>query len=258
MHPPEGKLRHVPEPTASFEDRLWDRALTQYGTEFDKIENEHWWFAGRRAVILAALRHRLPAGSRLLDFGCGAGGLTAELARFYAVVGFDSAKPAIEVARRRGLDARLMTDSDPLPRGFDAACALDVIEHLEDDVAAVRRLGAAVKEGGLVFLTVPAYPALWGRMDEVAGHVRRYTMRELERVVSAAGLRPVHVSYFNTFLFPAVAIARLMGFPRENHEIDQPPRAVNALLRAAFESEAPLATRFRIPFGVSILYIAAR
>jgi SAM-dependent methyltransferase len=248
----------VTEPTSSFEDRLWDRALTQYGTEFDEIESGHWWFAGRRSVILAALRHRLPSGSRLLDFGCGAGGLTAELARFYSVVGVDSAKPAIALARRRGLDARLVTDSAPLPGGFDAACALDVIEHLGDDVTAVRRLAEAVTEGGLVFLTVPAYPVLWGKMDEVAGHVRRYTMSAINRTVSAAGLRRVHASYFNSWLFPAVAIGRLAGFPRENHEIDQPPRAVNALLRAVFESEAPIAARFRIPFGVSILYIAAR
>ncbi|HEY8694239.1 MAG TPA: methyltransferase domain-containing protein, partial [Chloroflexota bacterium] len=100
---------------AAFEDRLWSRALEQYGPEFDEIERSHWWFAGRRAVILAALRQHLQPGSRVLDFGCGAGGLTAELARHYEVVGVDFSAPAVAVAKRRGLDVRLVGAGDGLP-----------------------------------------------------------------------------------------------------------------------------------------------
>jgi hypothetical protein len=107
-------------------------------------------------------------------------------------------------------------------------------------------------------VTVPAYRLLWGRMDEVAGHVRRYRLRQLDSTMRKAGLRRVHASYFNSWLFPVVALGRLAGFPRENHEIDLPPRPLNALLRAAFSSEAPLAARLTLPFGVSILYLARR
>jgi 2-polyprenyl-3-methyl-5-hydroxy-6-metoxy-1,4-benzoquinol methylase len=246
-----------PDP-AAFEDQLWSRALEQYGSQFDEIERAHWWFAGRRAVILAALARFVTKGSRVLDFGCGAGGLTAELARVYAVVGVDFSAPAVAVAQGRGLDVRLLGPADTLPSGFDAVCAFDVLEHVEDDAGELRRLASSVRPGGIVMVTVPAYRLLWGRMDEVAGHVRRYRLRQLDSTMRKAGLRRVHASYFNSWLFPVVALGRLAGFPRENHEIDLPPRPLNALLRAAFSSEAPLAARLTLPFGVSILYLARR
>lgn len=240
----------------AFEDHLWTRAVEQYGSQLDEIERSHWWFAGRRAVILASLRRFVPPGSRLLDFGCGAGGLTAEIAREYDVVGVDFSAPALEVARRRGLNVHLMQSSDPLPTGFDAVCAFDVIEHIDDDVGELRRLATALRPGGVVMVTVPAYRMLWGRMDDVAGHRRRYRLRGLERVMREAGLTRLHASYFNTWLFPAVAAGRLAGFPRENHEIDLPSGPVNSVLRALFESEAALASRATLPFGVSILFLA--
>jgi hypothetical protein len=105
-------------------------------------------------------------------------------------------------------------------------------------------------------VTVPAYGLLWGQMDNVAGHRRRYRLRGLDRVVRAAGLTRLHASYFNMWLFPAIAAGRLAGFPRENHEIDMPPRPLNAALRALFQTEAPLASRATLPFGVSILFLA--
>ena len=240
----------------SFEDHLWTRAVEQYGAQLDEIERSHWWFAGRRAVILAGLRRFVPLGSRVLDFGCGSGGLTAEIAREYDVVGVDFSAPALEVARRRGLSVHLMQSSDALPTGFDAVCAFDVIEHIDDDVGELRRLAAAVRPGGVVMGTVPAYRMLWGKMDDVAGHRRRYRLRGLGRVMREAGLTRLHASYFNTWLFPVVAAGRLAGFPRENHEIDLPPGAVNSMLRALFESEAPVASRATLPFGVSILFLA--
>lgn len=243
---------------ADFEDHLWSRALDQYGPEFDEIERSHWWFAGRRAVIMAALAHHLQPGSRVLDFGCGAGGLTAELARVYDVVGVDFSAPALAVAKGRGLEVRLVGPGENLPTGFDAACAFDVIEHVEDDVGELRRLASSVRQNGLVMVTVPAYRLLWGRMDEVAGHVRRYRLRQLERTMGEAGLRRLHASYFNSWLFPLIALGRLAGFPRENHEIDMPPHPINAALRALFSSEAPVAARLTLPVGVSILYLAER
>src|SRR5712692_7145878 len=247
-------LSPMPDDPA-FEDHLWTRALNQYGSQLDEIERSHWWFAGRRAVILAALRRFVRPGSRILDSGCGAGGLTAEIARAYDVVGVDFSAPPLEVGRRRGLNVHLKNSSDALPTGFDAVCAFDVIEHVDDDMAELKRLAATVRPGGVVMVTVPAYRLLWGHMDKVAGHRRRYRLRGLDRVARAAGLTRLHASYFNMWLFPAIAVGRLAGFPRENHEIDLPSRPVNAALRALFETEAPLASRMTLPFGVSILYL---
>ena len=107
-------------------------------------------------------------------------------------------------------------------------------------------------------MTVPAYAWLWGSMDEVAGHRRRYRLRSLRGLMERAGLRRVHASYFNSLLFPALAAGRLLGLPRPGHEVDTPPRAVNALLATVFSMEAPVASRLSIPFGTSILFIGRR
>ncbi|TMD86257.1 MAG: methyltransferase domain-containing protein [Chloroflexi bacterium] len=240
------------------EEQVWSRAMSLWGDEIDQLEQDHWWYAGRRAVILAALRQYLDKGARVLDFGCGAGGLTHALAARYQVLGVDSSKTAIEVAQRRGINAQLIDSNQPLPGGFDAVCALDVLEHLDDDEGMVRRLAACIRPGGRIIVTVPAYAWLWGSMDEVAGHRRRYRLRSLRGLMERAGLRRVHASYFNSLLFPALAAGRLLGLPRPGHEVDTPPRAVNALLATVFSMEAPVASRLSIPFGTSILFIGRR
>lgn len=227
-----------------------------WGDEIGTLEHDHWWYAGRRAVILAALRRYVPAGARVLDFGCGGGALTQAMAGRYRVLGVDTSPTAIQLAQGRGIEARLIASDQDLPSGFDAVCALDVIEHLDDDVAELRRMAAAVRRGGMVVVTVPAYRFLWGQMDGVAGHRRRYRLRGLGQAMREAGLSRVHASYFNMWLFPLIAVGRLVGLPRREHEVDLPPRLVNAALRVVFETEAPLASRFRLPFGVSILYVA--
>jgi len=240
------------------EDQVWSRALSLWGDEIDQLEQDHWWYAGRRAVILAAAKRHLGQGARVLDFGCGAGGLTQALAMRYQVLGVDSSKTAIEVAQRRGINAQLIDSTEPLPAGFDALCALDVLEHLDDDDGTVRRLAASIRPGGLIMVTVPAYAWLWGSMDEVAGHRRRYRLRSLCALMERGGLRRVHASYFNSLLFPALAAGRLLGLPRPGHEVDTPPRAVNAVLAGLFSLEAPVVSRVSVPFGTSILYVGRR
>src|SRR2546426_12019635 len=86
---------------------------------------------------------------------------------------------------------------------------LDVIEHLDADVAALETARRALRPGGLLVITVPAYRWLWSGHDVALGHRRRYTTRGLSRVVERAGLSVVHASYFNTLLFPAVALTRV-------------------------------------------------
>jgi 2-polyprenyl-3-methyl-5-hydroxy-6-metoxy-1,4-benzoquinol methylase len=174
------------------------------------------------------------------------------------VLGVDSSKTAIEVAQRRGINAQLIDSNEPLPTGFDALCALDVLEHLDDDSGMVRRLAASIRPGGLVIVTVPAYAWLWGSMDEVAGHRRRYRLRSLCRLMEGAGLRRVHATYFNSVLFPALAAGRLLGLPRPGHEVDTPPRPINAVLSVLFQMEGPIVSRISMPFGTSILYLGGR
>ncbi|MFN8559703.1 MAG: methyltransferase domain-containing protein [Dehalococcoidia bacterium] len=92
-------------------------------------------------------------------------------------------------------------------RVFDAVLALDVIEHVEDDVALLREARRVLRPGGIVVLTVPALPWLWSDHDVVNHHYRRYVRSTLDRSVRAGGFTPVHTSYYNSFPLP-LAVAR--------------------------------------------------
>ena len=226
-----------------------------YADRYAAVHSDHWWFRGREAVLLAVLARFVPAGSRVLDVGCGPGALTLALARRYRVEGVDPSEEAVALAKASGVTARVVPVGAPLPRGFDAACAFDVLEHADDDTALARELALAINPRGRVAVTVPAYPLFWGPMDDLAGHRRRYRLRQVERLFSVVGFRRIHASYFNTLLFPLVALGRLTGFPKEGRELDPPPTPVNRALGLVFRAEAPFIPRLRVPFGASILYV---
>jgi SAM-dependent methyltransferase len=228
---------------------------TNGSDEYAAVEEDHWWFTGRRAVIVATLRRFVPPAGSLLDVGCGTGGLTSALSRWWRVEGVDASTEALSTARRRGLRVHLVALDEPLPSGYDAVGAFDVLEHVDDDVGFAVRMAAAARPGGWLLLTVPAFRGLWGPMDERAGHRRRYRRSDLVEVMARAGVRRVHATYFNTLLFPVVAVGRLAGFPRAGRELRPPPPALNRVLARVFGSEARVAPRWGLPMGASILFV---
>jgi hypothetical protein len=137
---------------------------------------------------------------------------------------------------------------------------LDVIEHVDDDVATLRAARGAVGDGGLLIVTVPAYRWLWSGHDEVLGHRRRYTAGELRAAVERAGFRVLRVSYFNTLLFPLLAAVRAGKRVRgdRGHDLRRPPAPLNWLLERAFAFERHLVPRVSLPFGASLLLIGRR
>ena len=122
---------------------------------------------------------------------------------------------------------------------FELAASLDVIEHLEDDLAALRELRRVVAPGGALLVTVPAYQWLWSGHDEINHHLRRYTRSSLLRVAREAGWEPVRTTYFNSLLLPvAIALRVLDRFSRKTTESSldlwvPPPRAQLAARTAA-------------------------
>jgi len=139
--------------------------------------------------------------------------------------------------------------------------ALDVLEHLDDDRAALRALGEQLRLGGLVLLTVPAFPALWSGHDEEHHHRRRYTKRTLIDRIIGVGLSPIYVTFFNSFLFPLIAGVRLCKAALGLHNIHDdtlPPQAINRLFAAIFASEYRVLRRVRLPVGVSLLMLARK
>ena len=227
-------------------------------------DRRHWWFRGRLAVLLATLRRWLPPGRvRLLELGCGTGNVLAALGEFGEAVGMEAHPDLAAAARAAGLDVRQGRLPDDLvvePGWADGVLLLDVIEHLDDDVRALETGCRALRPGGLLVITVPAYPWLWSGHDVALGHRRRYTARGLSRMVERAGLTVVHASYFNTLLFPAVALTRvwkrLVGDP--SHDLRRSRPALNRWLERVFALERHLVPRAALPFGGSLLLVARR
>ena len=236
-----------------------------------RVETRHFWFRGTRRVILAALarslgRERL-SRARVLDLGCGTGLTLSLLPPGARAVGVDFSPAALRFARGRAGHAELLRASAyalPLAdRAFDAVLALDVLEHLDDDRAAARELLRVLAPDGVAIVTVPAFRELWSEHDVALEHRRRYRLAEIEAVLRDAGFTIEHASYYNFFLFPLVAAARIagrartaLGAGRPATGLSVPAGPVNAVLTAILGSEGMLAPRLRLPIGVSCLVVA--
>ncbi|HLZ71427.1 MAG TPA: class I SAM-dependent methyltransferase [Dehalococcoidia bacterium] len=233
--------------------------------QHQRLEDTHWWFLGRRHLVLRELRrHAGPDPGPILDVGCGTGGMLPHLQRIAPAVGLDSAEEAAQACRRRdvafvhGWGPRL-----PFADGsFGTITALDVIEHVSDDTGMLRELHRVLRPGGLLLITVPAYQFLWSQHDEFNHHQRRYRRRTLQRAVRRAGFGIARLSYYNTLLFPA-AVARkaMMRFQRGSgpvSHLEELPTPLNALLRGVMLREEPIVARWDLPFGASLICAARR
>ncbi len=236
-----------------------------YERQTHRAEDRHWWYRGRRTVldgVIAGLG--LPAHARVLDAGCGSGRNMVELARHGTVIGVELSDTSVALARERAVGKVVAGSVLAMPfadDSFDLAVSLDVIEHLEDDLAALRELRRTVAPGGVLLLTVPAYQWLWSGHDEINHHHRRYTRRSLQRVAEQAGWSQLRTTYFNSLLLPAAILLRVLD--RVNTKTTEssldlwvPPQPVNWLLERPLTLEAALIARGgRIPAGLSLLAV---
>lgn len=231
-----------------------------------EIEQDHWWFAGRRAVLTAEIaRLGLPAAARVLEAGCGTGGNLAMLQQFGQVSAIEPDGPSrAYAAERSGADVREGWLPNGLPdfgAPFDMVCAFDVVEHVDDDRGAVAALAGLLKPDGKLVITVPAYAWMWSAHDAAHHHKRRYAGPQVRQLVEATGLKVRRVTHFNTLLFPPIAAIRLAKAAlRQDGGDDEalPPPALNRLLAGVFAAERGLLRATDLPFGVSILAIAEK
>ncbi len=237
-----------------------------------RLEDSYWWFVGRHRLIesLLATHYGEPKPEHkplnILDIGCGTGAMSHRLTRWGQVVSADFSPLALQFSRRRGLHHLVGADAMNLPlaaKAFDTLVAMDMLEHLPDDKAALREFHRVLKPGGRVLLTVPAYSHLWSEHDVALMHFRRYVRSELREKFTDAGFRVEKLSHTMTTLYPIVAAQRKLNAkkPKSEHpEAAMPifPPPINAALTGFLTAENALAKRVNLPFGVTILCVAAR
>jgi SAM-dependent methyltransferase len=236
-----------------------------YELQTHQAEDRHWWYRGRRTVIERVVEALgLPARARILDAGCGSGRNMVELARHGTVTGVELSETSVALARERGSGEVVAGSVLEMPfadGSFDLAVSLDVVEHLDDDLAALRELRRVVRPGGALLVTVPAYQWLWSGHDVINHHCRRYTRRSLQRAAEQAGWQQVRTTYFNSLLLPVAILLRILDRinkkPTESSlDLWVPPEPINWVLERPLALEAALIDRGgRIPAGLSLLSV---
>jgi len=234
--------------------------------EMAEIQQEHWWFRARREILARVIaRLGLPTQADVLEIGAGTGGNLAMLTLYGKVSAVEMDPFARDYASQMsGIPVACGCLPDALPfadKAFDLICLFDVLEHIDNDCDALRRVHALLKPGGRAVVTVPAYQWLYGPHDRAHHHVRRYTATQLALQARGAGLTVMRSGYFNALLFPPIALHRLhqiLTGRREGHDATLPGRVTNGILHATFRLEKYIVPFTLFPYGTSVLAVLAR
>lgn len=235
-----------------------------------EVEESSYWFNHRNAVISQLISRTLPNRATIFDIGGGNGYVSLGLARngFETVV-IEPGANGVSAARKRGLQVvqAAYQDLDVPDGSIPTAGLFDVLEHLEDDIGALRALHRAIEPGGMLYLAVPALSWLWSNEDIEAGHYRRYRKDDLAKRVESAGFEVQSAAYFFASLVLPVFLMRVVPYrlrikgDRGNpvNDYTLPENAVGRLFERwlAKERAAIEATGEGPSFGTSI-FLAAR
>ena len=239
-----------------------ERVVYQQMAELDE---RHWWYCARRKVIADLIRRetRLPERAHILEIGCGTGHNLEMLSGFGHVEGLELDEEARSLSEKR-LGRKIM--SSPLPelaevpdRHYDLIGAFDVIEHIDDDKAALASIATKLRPGGKFIMTVPAHQWMWSAHDVVNHHKRRYSKPALKALLDDSPLKLECIGYFNSLLFPLAVAERIASRLRgkEDADVKLPPAALNAVLEKVFASERYLVGRLPLPPGLSLFAAAS-
>lgn len=238
------------------------------------MEENSFWFNHRNAVITALIgRYRGELeGAPFADIGGGNGfvALAVEALGIPTLL-VEPGPHGAARAHARGLSSVVAgtLDSCRFRDGCLAGAGMfDVVEHIPDDVGFMRETRRALRPGGLLFVSVPAYPLLWSHEDVAAGHQRRYTAASMSRLIEEAGFESCYLGHFFRPLPPLIALLRALPYrvgiapaapTAASVSRDHSPRLADRAIRSLISGEvAAVARGEELAFGGSILVAARR
>lgn len=235
------------------------------------VEPEHFWFVARNRILMDVMHKYFSGPGKVLETGCGTGFVLSGLRAAFPqarLSGSDIFTEGLTFTARRVPSAFLFQMDAcriPFQEEFDLIGAFDVLEHIEEDEAALAQMYQACKSGGGIVLTVPQHRWLWSRVDDFAHHKRRYTRAELIEKAARAGFRLEYATSFVSLLLPLMLAAR--GLKKSGTDMDQQMEAVglkvgkltSAVLGAIMQIERGLISLgLSFPFGGSLLLVARK
>ncbi|OGC47200.1 hypothetical protein A2886_00960 [candidate division WWE3 bacterium RIFCSPHIGHO2_01_FULL_42_13] len=237
----------------------------------EKFEKSYWWHRGRLYLLEKLINSHFQkkrGDAQLLEVGSGTGETVKFLSNFGKVTGIDVSERAVEFCRSKGLENIILGDINELDLSehkntYDAVFALDTMEHIQDDVGAMKRINEMLKEEGLLFLTVPAHKFLWSEHDEALHHKRRYHSLELLQKLRDAGFEPIKKSYFVfTAFFPILffrtwnTVFGRSAYPKTSYVML--PKILNDFATNVLKLEAKIIQKINFPIGTTIVAVAKK
>ncbi|WP_395747515.1 class I SAM-dependent methyltransferase [Prosthecobacter sp.] len=234
------------------------------------VEDRHWWHAVLRSLVQHALEGRLPPHGRLLDAGCGTGGMLEFLRgmkRELEVAGIDAAEQAVRHCHQRGLHAVQMGSVEALPfadAAFDAVLSLDVLYHAGvSEERALAQMARVLRPDGLLVLNLPAFAGLRGAHDAAVCGARRYAVGEVRALLDRSGFVPETIHYWNAWLFLPLLVWRRLSRLKTSRsaaasDLELTPAWMNRLLADIGRVDAGMCRQFRPPFGSSVFAVARK
>lgn len=235
----------------------------------EQVRRHPWWLARAKLALAVLRQNAIPAPASIMDVGCGWGvNLAALEAAGYNVTGLDISPQILKLIdqpHRRLIEADLNQLPADKIEPADALLALDVIEHLDDDRAALRHLSQLVRLGGLAVVSVPALPELFSDFDIVQGHRRRYVPETLRAAFEGSGFGIRNIFWWGGWMVPV--LRRMRSKESQNNDpaprtyesyLRLPPWPAPLLMKLAFNWEQGRALKGKLSTGTSLVAVAVR
>jgi hypothetical protein len=190
---------------------------------FEIASLDHFWFRRRLAVLQRLADHRISSACEVAEFGCGHGLLQRQVEDVYdrPVWGFDLNEGALRqnASRRSQLYCYDVFQRDgALRKRFDLIFLFDVLEHISDESSFLQAVLFHLASGGSLLINVPAGQWAFSSYDDAVGHVRRYSIGTLQKVMAANGLGLREWSYWGLPLVPSLMIRKLWVMAKRDQE----------------------------------------
>ncbi|MFZ4791974.1 MAG: class I SAM-dependent methyltransferase [Candidatus Competibacteraceae bacterium] len=231
--------------------------------EMAQYQEQHWWFHARREILSEILESlKLSDDADILEIGCGTGSNLRMLDKFGKVKGIEMDDFARDFAFKESgfpIDCGWLPYNIPVhDHQFDLVCLFDVLEHVEQDQSGLSEIRKILRPNrGKVLITVPAYPWLYSEHDRIHHHFRRYTVDTLKKVAHQSGFKVLRCGYFNSLLFPLLALIRIITklFKSSTDEQKLPNNIINKILYSIFIQEKKFIRYCFFPFGASLVAV---
>ncbi|MFH1391980.1 MAG: class I SAM-dependent methyltransferase [Candidatus Diapherotrites archaeon] len=224
------------------------------------VENTHWWFVSKRQLLIDLV----PKGTKsIFEIGAGTGNtLEAFMLKGYSVEGLDINKIAVNESKKKNVLVYLSSLENFKPqKKYDFIVMSEILEHIKDDAGAIKKAKKIMKKNSRLLLTIPAFKILFSAHDRIGHHYRRYEKKEILKLLKKEGFEIELISYWNFFLFPIIALIKILNeYVLKIHiksDINTPNKKINFILTRLLKTENWLIKKgVYLPFGISLICIA--